>query len=96
MELFKKNWTPHQADRWTMHDILAGLLAVSNYVLIAIGTAGALLARTWGYVCLATGVVCVVLMVKVIDPKLKAMSGAYEEKEKGFLDHVEKTTRWEV
>ena len=96
MELFKKNWTPDQADRWTMHDILASLLAVSNYVLIAIGTAGALLAQTWGYVCLATGIVCAVLMVKVIDPKLKAMSRAYEEKEKEFLDHVEKTTRWEV
>jgi hypothetical protein len=54
-----------------------------------------LLLRVWGFVALVVGFVCVVLMYRVIDPKLRAMSEAFAKRQDEFLKHVDKTTRWE-
>ncbi|OHB62710.1 MAG: hypothetical protein A2Y77_16080, partial [Planctomycetes bacterium RBG_13_62_9] len=88
-------WTPEQADEWTIHDLLAGVLAMASYTLTAIGVAGALLMRTWGFVALIVGVICIVLMYLIIDPKLRAMSDAFAKRQDEFLKHVDRTTRWE-
>jgi hypothetical protein len=90
-----KGWTPARADEWTIHDLLASVLSVVAYTLVAVGTAGALLLRTWGFVALVVGVVCVALMYLVIDPKLRAMSRAFARRQDEFLQHVDRTTRWE-
>jgi hypothetical protein len=95
MALFQKHWSPEQADEWTIHDFVASALAVLSYALTAIGTAGTLLMLTWGYVALAAGIACIILMYLVIDPKLRAMSKAFAERQDEFLKHVDKTTRWE-
>ncbi len=95
MELWRKDWSPDQADEWTVHDLLASILSVVAYMLTAIGVAGALLLRAWGFVALIVGIVCVVLMYRVIDPKLRAMSEAFAKRQDEFLKHVDKTTRWE-
>ncbi len=95
MNLFKKDWTPEQADEWTIHDFLASLLSVASYILIGIGVAGALLLQTWGFITLILGVVCIVLMYLIIDPKLKAMSEAFAKRQAEFIEHVQKTTKWE-
>jgi hypothetical protein len=34
-------------------------------------------------------------MYKTIDPKLKAMSVAFEAKQEQYIDRLDKTTRWE-
>jgi len=34
-------------------------------------------------------------MYKIIDPKLKAMSTAFEKKQEGYIDRLDKATRWE-
>ena len=95
MERLRKDWSPDQADEWTIHDLLASLLSVVAYMLTAIGVAGALLLRVWGFVALVVGIVSVVLMYRVIDPKLRAMSEAFAKRQDEFLKHVDKTTRWE-
>ena len=95
MELSRKDWSPDQADAWTIHDLLASILSVVAYMLTAIGVAGALLLRVWGFVALVVGIVSVVLMYRVIDPKLRAMSEAFAKRQDEFLKHVDKTTRWE-
>lgn len=95
MDLFHERWSPEQADEWTIHDLLAGVLAVISYTLTAVGTAGALLLRTWGFVALIIGVLCTILMYLIIDPKLRAMSKAFAERQDEYLKHVERTTRWE-
>ena len=95
MERLRKDWSPDQADEWTIHDLLASILSVLAYMLVAIGTAGALLLQVWGFVALVVGIVCVVLMYRVIDPKLRAMSAAFAKRQDEFLKHVDKTTRWE-
>jgi small-conductance mechanosensitive channel len=95
MELLRRDWSPDQADEWTIHDLLAGILSVLAYMLVAIGVAGALLLQAWGFVALVVGIASVVLMYRVIDPKLRAMSEAFAKRQDEFLKHVDKTTRWE-
>ncbi|MHC4396756.1 MAG: hypothetical protein ACYS1A_13995 [Planctomycetota bacterium] len=95
MRLFQKHWTPEQADEWSIHDLIASVLSVLSYILIGIGTGGALLLQVWGFITLIVGVVCAVVMYLVIDPKLKAMSEAFAKRQAEFLEHVDKTTRWE-
>jgi hypothetical protein len=95
MELWRKDWSPDQADEWTIHDLLASILSVVAYMLTAIGVAGALLLRAWGFVALLVGIVSLVLMYRIIDPKLRAMSAAFAKRQDEFLKHVDKTTRWE-
>ena len=95
MQLSRKEWTAAQADEWTIHDLLASLLAAASYMLTVIGTAGTLLLRVWGFIALVAGVISLVLMYRVIDPKLRAMSKAFAQRQDEFLKHVDRTTRWE-
>jgi hypothetical protein len=93
--LFDRHWTPEEADEWTRHDVVASVLSAACYLLVAVGVAGTLLLRTWGFVCLAVSIVCAWLMFKVIDPKLKAMSVAFGEAQAGYLEDMNRRTRWE-
>lgn len=93
--LFQKDWTPEEADMWTVHDVAASALSAACYVFVAIGVAGALLMKAWGAVCLVASVVTGWLMFRVIDPKLKAMSVAFGENQADYLERINKKTRWE-
>ena len=95
MSLFRTNWTPEEADRWTRHDLLACLFGVLAFVLVTVGVAGSLLLQPWGYGCLALAAVFTWLTFKVIDPKLRALSGDFERKQAEYLDAVERQNRWE-
>ncbi len=44
---------------------------------------------------LVASVVSAWLMFRIIDPKLKALSVAFESDQAHYLDRVNKTTRWE-
>ncbi len=94
--LFSRDWTPEEADEWTRHDVVAAALSSACYLLVAVGVAGALLLRPWGFVCLLASIVCGWLMFRVIDPKLKAMSVAFEGRQAGYLERVDRKTRWEA
>jgi Na+/proline symporter len=93
--LFQRDWTPAESDEWTKHDWVAATLSAACYLLVAVGVAGTLLMRPWGFACLAASVVCGWLMFRVIDPKLKAMSVAFEQTQAGYLEGVNRKTRWE-
>ena len=95
MKLFQKHWTPNQADEWTIHDLVVSVLAIISYIMICVGTAGALLLRIWGFVALIVGAISAITMYLIIDPKLRAMSDAFAKRQSEFLEHVNKTTRWE-
>lgn len=95
MSLFQEHWRPEDADEWTIHDIIASLLSVVSYILVGVGISGALLLQVWGFIALIVGVVSAVLMYLIIDPKLRAMSDAFAKRQQKFLEHVDKTTRWE-
>jgi len=95
MSWFKKQWTPEEADNWTKEDYISFVLSPLIYILIAIGVAFCLLLRWYGWVILGISGVLLVIMLKIIDPKLKAISEDYEEKQKQYLEELEKITRWE-
>ena len=95
MNFFKKDWTPNEADEWTIHDLTACVLSAISYFLLAIGTMGALLLQLWGFICLFVAIIIAVVMYFIIDPKLKAISKAFAKKQQEYLEDVERSTRWE-
>lgn len=96
MSLFREHWTAVEAEEWTPHDFWAAVLSALVYVLVSVGVAGALLLQVWGFVTLAASLVCAVLMFRIIDPKLRAISADFEAKEAHYLERLDRVTRWEV
>lgn len=95
MGWIKTKWTAGQADQWTKEDYLTFILSPLIYFLLALGVALSLLLLWYGWVLLAVSVVLLVIMIKIIDPKLKAISEDYETKQKKYLEDLEKIARWE-
>lgn len=95
MKLFKKDWTAAEADDWTFHDFLASLLGVLAYILVAVGIIGAFFLQVWGFVAVILALLLSLVMFLIIDPKLKAMSKAFDKKQAGYLKKLEQTNRWE-
>ena len=95
MSWIKRRWTAVEADRWTKEDYLTFVISPLIYVLLMIGTALSLLLRWYGFLLLGAGIVLLLLMLWIIDPKLKAISEEYEVKQKQYLEDLEKIARWE-
>ena len=95
MGMFKKAWTAEEADRWSREDYIAFVLSPLVYFLLALGVAFSLLLRWYGWLLLGLAVLLLVVMVKIIDPKLKAISQDYESRQKEYLEDLEKIARWE-
>jgi hypothetical protein len=96
MSLFRREWTPVEAEEWTAHDLWASVFSIGTYVFTTLGVAGSLLLQAWGFVALALAVVCLVLMLRVIDPKLRAISTEFESREAHYLEQIDRATRWEA
>jgi hypothetical protein len=95
MTLFRRDWTPAEADEWTVHDTIAVLVSPVIYVLILIGASLAALLMPIGFILLAVGAALFVIMIKVINPKLSAISEGYEKKQKEYIEELEKKVKWE-
>ncbi len=95
MSWIKRKWTAEEADRWTKEDYITFVLSPLIYFLLAVGVALSILLLWYGWVILALGGVLLIIMILIIDPKLKAISEDYEAKQKGYLEELEKIARWE-
>jgi len=95
MSLTKKEWTPDEAEKWTKEDSIAVLLSPIVYIMLMIGTALSMLLITAGFVILAVGILTLIVMVRAINPKLTVVSREYEEKQKQYLEELEKKIKWE-
>jgi small-conductance mechanosensitive channel len=95
MNWIKRRWTAAEADRWTKEDYITFVISPLVYVLLMIGTALSLLLRWYGFLLLGAGIVLLLVMLWIIDPKLKAISEEYEVKQKQYLEDLEKIARWE-
>ena len=95
MSWLKKEWTAQEADRWTKEDYLTFIISPLVYILVLLGVAFSLLLLWYGWVILGASVILLVIMIKIIDPKLKAISEDYEIKQKKYLEDLEKIARWE-
>ena len=95
MSLFKRTWTGDEADRWTKHDFFACLFGVLAFFFVTVGVAGTMLLQMWGFITLGLAVVFTWLTFKVIDPKLRALSEAFEKKQASYLETMDQSNRWE-
>lgn len=95
MGLIKRTWTADEADHWTKEDYITFVISPLVYVLLMVGTALSLLLLWYGFLILALGIVLLLVMIWIIDPKLKAISEDYEVKQKHYLEDLEKIERWE-
>ena len=95
MAYFRKEWTAAEADEWTKEDWFAIILSPIIYMMLTVGVALACLFMTVGFVITGIGILLTVVMFRVIDPKLKAISSEYEKKQKEYLRELEASARWE-
>ena len=95
MGWIKRKWTPQQAEQWTREDYLTFVFSPLIYFLLAIGVALSLLLLWYGWIMLGISLILVVIMFRIIDPKLKAISEDYEKKQKKYLEELDKIVRWE-
>jgi antibiotic biosynthesis monooxygenase (ABM) superfamily enzyme len=94
MAWIRRSWSPEAADEWTREDYIGIILSVISYFTIAIGVPMAFFG--WlGWLLVIVGVVSLLLMVYVIDPKLKAISTEYEKQQKRYLEELDRKIRWE-
>ncbi len=95
MGWIQTKWTAEQADNWTKEDYLSFILSPLIYFLLALGVALSLLLLWYGWVILGVSIILLVAMIRIIDPKLKAISRDYEAKQKKYLEELERIERWE-
>ncbi len=95
MGWLKTKWSPREADSWSKEDYLTFIISPLIYFLLAVGTVLSLLLIWYGWLILGASLVLLWVMIKVIDPKLKAISEDYEKKQKKYLEELEKIARWE-
>ena len=95
MRGIQTKWTPEEADRWTKEDFITFVISPLIYVLLALGVAFSLLLLWYGWILLGASIILLIVMIKVIDPKLKAISEDYERKQKEYLEDLERIARWE-
>jgi ABC-type bacteriocin/lantibiotic exporter with double-glycine peptidase domain len=95
MGLIKRTWTAEEADHWTKEDYITFVISPLVYVLLMVGAALSFLLLWYGFVLLALGIILLLVMLWIIDPKLKAISEDYEHKQKRYLEDLEKIERWE-
>jgi len=95
MSFIRKNWTPQEADEWTREDTITVIISPLIYMMILVGGAMSALMMPAGFAILGLGIVLLLLMIRIINPKLTAISKGYEEKQKGYIEELERKIRWE-
>ena len=65
------------------------------YILLMIGTALSMFAMWQGFAILAAGVILMLVMIWIINPKLSSVSEGYEKKQKGYIEELERKVKWE-
>ncbi|MBN1301961.1 MAG: hypothetical protein JW995_12165 [Melioribacteraceae bacterium] len=95
MKLIRRHWTPGSADEWTKEDWITIIISPLCYILLSIGVGLSFLLLPVGFITLTAGIVLIILMHWIIDPKLKSISHDYEEKQQQYLEELENKVRWE-
>ncbi len=94
MKLFRKEWTSREADEWSIHDTITIIISPLIYFLILAGGAMSIMLMPVGFIFLGVGIVLLLIMVKIINPKLSAVSRGYEIKQKEYLEELERKVKW--
>ena len=92
--LIRRSWTPEEAQEWTREDWIAIVLSPVAYASILFGVTGVLLLRLSGLWMLLAAFVTSGIIYWVIDPKLRAISAEYEERQASYIAELELRHRW--
>ena len=95
MSWIQRSWKAEEADEWTKEDLIACILSTMAYIGLAVGIALGLLLKLVGFIILGAAIIFIILMIYVIDPKLKSISSDYEKKQKEYIEDLDKIVRWE-
>ncbi len=95
MRPIRRKWTPEDADNWTCEDTLTVIISPIVYVLLLIGVALSIFLVPAGFIMLAAGIILLIVMVYVIEPKLDAISEGYEKQQKEYIEELERKVKWE-
>jgi len=95
MPFIRRQWTPKEADEWTREDTITVIISPLVYVLLMIGTALSMFLIPAGFAILAAGIILMFVMIWIINPKLTSVSEGYEKKQKGYIEELERTIKWE-
>ena len=91
----KRTWTAAEAEEWTREDWI--VIALSPIVMASfmLGVAALLLLQPGGLTMTVGAVLGTFLIYWIIDPKLRAVSADYEERQAAYLEDLERGVRWE-
>ena len=95
MPFIRRQWTSKEADEWTKEDTITVIISPLVYILLMIGTAMSMLGVWQGFAILAAGVILMLVMIWIINPKLSSVSEGYEKKQKGYIEELERKVKWE-
>jgi len=95
MPFIRRQWTSKEADEWTREDTITVIISPLVYVLLMIGTALSMFAMWQGFVILGAGIILMLVMIWIINPKLSSVSEGYEKKQKGYIEDLDRAIKWE-
>jgi len=95
MAFFKRSWTVREAEEWTKEDLVTVIISPLIYCLLLVGAALSALLIPAGFIMLIISILLLVLMIYIINPKLKVVSEEYEKNQKEYLKELEKKVKWE-
>jgi predicted transporter len=95
VSLLRRKWKSEEADEWTREDTFTIVISPIIYVLLLIGVALSIFLVPAGFMMLGVGIVLLVVMVFVIEPKLSAISRGYEKQQKKYMEELERKVKWE-
>ena len=95
MAFIRRTWTAKEADEWTKEDLITIIISPIVYFLLTLGVALSALLIPVGFLLLILGTLLIVVMVYIINPKLRVISEDYEKKQKKYLEELEKKVKWE-
>jgi Na+/proline symporter len=93
--LVKRTWTAAEAEEWTREDWMVIVLSPLVMAFFMIGVASLLLLRPGGIMMTLGALFGTGLIYWIIDPKLRAISAEYEQRQAAYLEDLERGVRWE-
>jgi len=94
--LIKRDWSAEEAQDWSREDWIAIILSPMVYGLILFGLVNLLLLRGHGFTMLLLAAAGCAVIYWVIDPKLRAVSTEYEQRQSQYVARLERRMQWDA
>jgi hypothetical protein len=93
--LIKRSWTAAEAEEWTREDWMVIALSPLVMAFFMLGVASLLVLRPGGVLLTTLAILGTLAIYWIIDPKLRAVSAQYEQRQARYLEELERGVRWE-